>query len=211
MTVNGNGAGELEIALRRLGRGDHQAMVNQSLRGLAVRATTEGLLDVAYTYVDSPFGRLLVATTPKGLVRVAYPEDDPDDVLDELAVSISPRVLRADAQLDPVARQLDQYFGGGRTHFEVDVDWRLTTDFARTILRGVTEVDYGNTTSYGDLAARVGSPGAPRAAGNALGANPMPIVVPCHRVVRADGALGGYTGGTDRKQYLLDLESALAA
>ena len=177
---------------------------------LAERAAEEGLLDVAYTSVDSPLGALVVAATPKGLVRVSYTEfRGEDDVLEDLARRVSPRVLEAPAKLDPVRRELDEYFEGRRTSFDVPIDWSLTRGFTRGVLQATARIPFGATSSYGQIAARAGSPRASRAAGNALGANPMPVVVPCHRVLRTGGALGGYTGGLHRKEFLLRLEGRL--
>jgi methylated-DNA-[protein]-cysteine S-methyltransferase len=176
---------------------------------LAERAAGEGLLDVAYAGVDSPLGTLTVASTPRGLVRVAYlPEED---VVEELAAMLSPRVLKVPARLDEVRRELDEYFAGRRREFELEIDWSLTRGFTRRVLQVTSRIDYGALRSYAEVAARAGSPRAVRAAGNALGANPIPVVVPCHRVVRTGGALGGYTGGVERKEFLLGLEGTLSA
>jgi methylated-DNA-[protein]-cysteine S-methyltransferase len=176
---------------------------------LAERAAGEGLLDVAYAGVDSPLGPLTVASTPRGLVRVAYlPEDD---AVEELATRLSPRVLKVPARLDEVRRELDEYFAGRRREFELEIDWSLTRGFTRRVLQATSRIDYGALRSYAEVAARAGSPRAVRAAGNALGANPIPVVVPCHRVVRTGGALGGYTGGVERKEFLLGLEGTLPA
>ena len=180
-------------------------------RRVVLRAAAEGLADVAYGWADSPFGRLLVAATPRGLVRLAYEYEPHDLVLEELAESISPRVLEVPGRLDEVRRQLEQYFGGGRDRFDVPVDWALVTDgFPRRVLRATARVPYGRVTTYRDVARRAGSPRAARAAGNALGSNPIPIVVPCHRVIRSGGELGGYGGGgPERKAFLLRLEGAV--
>jgi len=174
---------------------------------LADRAARERLLDVAYASVDSPLGPITVASTPRGLVRVAYMP--PDQVIGELAAKLSPRVLEVPAQLDEVRRELDEYFAGQRHEFELEIDWSLTRGFTRRVLQATAKIDYGAVRSYAQVAAQAGSPRAVRAAGNALGANPMPIVVPCHRVVRTGGALGGYTGGIERKQHLLGIEGSL--
>ena len=177
---------------------------------LSGRAETEGLVDVAYTSVDSPLGPLLVAASPKGLVRVSYTDPrGPDHVIEELAERISPRVLEAPARLDPVRRELDEYFAGRRTEFETPIDWSHLAGFTREVLRATARIAFGETSTYAGVALRAGSPRAMRAAGNALGANPMPVIVPCHRVLRTGGALGGYTGGIERKEYLLRLEGAL--
>jgi len=180
------------------------------LRGrLAAAAEAEGILDVAYRTVDTPVGPLLLAATERGLVRVAYPNQGHDAVLQALADRISPRVLHAPARLDPVARQLDDYFAGRRRRFDVPLDWRLSTGFRSTVLHHLaTDVDYGRTASYAALAALAGNPRAVRAVGTACATNPLPVVVPCHRVVRSDGAIGNYAGGIEAKRTLLDLEAA---
>jgi methylated-DNA-[protein]-cysteine S-methyltransferase len=181
------------------------------LADLAARAEASGLLDVAYASLDSPLGRLLVAVTPRGLVRVAYENEGGDDaVLSELAERLSPRVLYAPARTDAVRRELEEYFGGGRREFSTPVDWSLVRGFAQGVLRATAKVPFGQVTSYGRMADAAGSPRASRAAGNALGSNPIPIVVPCHRVLHAGGGLGGYAGGLERKRYLLTLEGVLA-
>ena len=172
----------------------------------AARAADDGLIDVAYAEVDSPLGRLVAASTPRGLVRLSYADERVDDVLRDLAARVSPRVLEAPGRLDEVRRELDEYFGGRRRGFEVPVDWRLTRGFGRRILRATARIPYGKLATYRVVASRAGNERAVRAAGNALGANPIPIVVPCHRVVRTGGGLGGYTGGLHRKRFLLELE-----
>jgi len=179
------------------------------LERLAARADAEGLVDVAYTSVDSPFGALLAATTKRGLVRLAYPDEGADAVVDDLARRVSPRVIEVPARLDEIRRELDEYFEGGRRRFDVGIDWSLTDGFARRVLQATHRIPFGQLRTYGEMAARAGSDRAARATGNALGSNPIPIVVPCHRVVRAGGHLGGYTGGTDRKRLLLRIEGAL--
>jgi methylated-DNA-[protein]-cysteine S-methyltransferase len=179
-------------------------------RRLAERAAADGLLDVAYASVDSPLGPLVVATTPRGLVRVAYTElGSQDEVLEDLAARVSPRVLEAPARLDEPRRELDQYFAGDRTDFDLPIDWSILRGFTLKVLRETARIDFGELRSYADVASAAGSPRAVRAAGNALGANPLPVVVPCHRVIRTGGALGGYTGGLERKEFLLRLEGAL--
>jgi methylated-DNA-[protein]-cysteine S-methyltransferase len=176
---------------------------------LAAAAEAEGILDVAYRTVDTPVGPLLLAATEQGLVRVAYPNQGHDAVLQALADRISPRVLHAPARLDPVVRQLDDYFAGRRRRFDVPLDWRLSTGFRSTVLHHLaTDVDYGRTASYAALAALAGNPRAVRAVGSACATNPLPVVVPCHRVVRSDGAIGNYAGGVEAKRTLLDLEAA---
>jgi methylated-DNA-[protein]-cysteine S-methyltransferase len=178
------------------------------LKSLARRAAAEDLVDVAWTTTDSPVGELLLAATRAGLVRVSF--WDEDNVLDELAARLSPRVLALPGRLDPVRRQLDEYFEGRRRHFDVEVDWSLSHGFRRQALTVLAnEVGYGQLVTYKELAERTGSPKAVRAAGSACATNPIPIVVPCHRVVRTGGGLGGYGGGLDAKRLLLTLEGAL--
>jgi methylated-DNA-[protein]-cysteine S-methyltransferase len=179
------------------------------LMRLADRAEAEGLLDVAYATTDSPFGPLLLARTPRGLVRVSLPAYDPDEALEELAARISPRVLEAPAQLDEVRRQLDLYFAGRLTEFDLPLDWSLTEGFRGKVQRAIYGIPYGETRSYMQLAASAGNERAVRAAGSACGTNPIPIVVPCHRVLRTGGALGGYGGGLPMKEALLEMEGVL--
>jgi methylated-DNA-[protein]-cysteine S-methyltransferase len=175
------------------------------------RVAGAGLLDVAYATVDSPLGPLVVAVTPRGLVRLAYTQSrDEGEVLEDLAGKLSPRILEAPERLDDVRRQLDEYFEGRRVDFEVPIDWSLTHGFTGMVLRQTARIGYGKTSTYAEVAGRAGSPRAVRAAGNALGSNPIPVVVPCHRVLRTGGALGGYTGGVERKEFLLRLEGVLA-
>jgi methylated-DNA-[protein]-cysteine S-methyltransferase len=180
-----------------------------SLERFADRAAAEGLLDVAYATTDSPFGRLLVACTPRGLVRVGLPAYDPDETLEELATRISPRVLEAPARLDEVRRQLGLYFEGKLTEFDLPLDWQLTAGFRARVQRAIARIPYGQTRSYTEVARSAGNGRAVRAAGTACGSNPIPIVVPCHRVLRTGGALGGYGGGLPMKESLLRLEGAL--
>ncbi|HEX6655745.1 MAG TPA: methylated-DNA--[protein]-cysteine S-methyltransferase [Candidatus Limnocylindria bacterium] len=177
---------------------------------LGRRAADAGLADVAYGSMDSPVGDLLVAVTERGLVRVAFSSEVADDVLAELASRVSPRVLRLPARTDEVRRELDEYFAGSRRRFDVPVDWSLVRGFAQGVLRATARVPFGQTTTYRQMAEAAGSPRASRAAGNALGSNPIPIVVPCHRVLHSGGGLGGYAGGLDRKKALLTLEGVLA-
>lgn len=179
------------------------------LQRLANRASDEGLLDVAYTTADSPFGTLLLAATPRGLVRVGLPAYDPDETLNELAARISPRVLEAPARLDRVRRELDLYFEGKLTDFDLPLDWQLTDGFRRKVQRAIARIPYGQTRSYMDMARSAGNERAVRAAGTACGANPLPIVVPCHRVLRSGGGLGGYGGGLPMKRALLEMEGVL--
>jgi methylated-DNA-[protein]-cysteine S-methyltransferase len=177
-------------------------------KGLVERAEREGLLDVAYAELDSPIGPLAVAGTSRGLVRLAYM---PADVMaEELATKLSPRVLRSPARLDDVRRELDEYFEGKRTDFDVPVDWSLSHGFFRRVLERTARIGYGHVGTYAQVAKEAGSPRAVRAAGNALGSNPVAIVVPCHRILRTSGGLGGYGGGLERKEFLLKLEGVIA-
>ena len=176
---------------------------------LARRAAHEGVLDVAHGVADSPLGPLTVIVTDHGLVRLSYSQEAVDEQLDELAARISPRVLASPERTDAVRRQLDEYFSGRRRGFDVQIDWRLVRGFAAQVLRAAARIPFGSVSSYREVAAEAGSPNAYRAAGNALGSNPIPIVVPCHRVLHAGGGLGGYTGGLERKRFLLHLEGVL--
>ena len=178
---------------------------------LARRASAARLLDVAYASIDSPLGELTVFVTPRGLLRVAYDNDGGDAVVAEVAERVSPRILRAPARTDEARRQLDSYFASNRRTFDLPIDWSLVHGFARGVLLATAQLPFGETSTYGRMARAAGSPRAARAAGNALGSNPIPIVVPCHRVLHADGTLGGYSGGLDRKRILLALEGSLPA
>ena len=171
---------------------------------LSAAAEDAGLLDVAYRPVPTPVGELLLAATPQGLVQVSYA--DPEQALAELAQAVSPRVLRDGNRLDEPRRQLDEYFAGTRRGFDLPLDLRLSTGFRRRVLDQLRGIDYGSTRSYADVAAAAGSPRAVRAVGSACATNPLPVVVPCHRVVRSDGSPGGYAGGPEAKRLLLELE-----
>jgi len=185
----------------------HAGVPQRVLDGIAARAERDGLVAVAYGQADSPFGPLTVAATERGLALLAYPEVELDGVLERLARAISPRVLEAPARIDPIRRELDEYFERRRREFEIAVDWALMRrGFATAVLEATAAIPYGETVSYREIAARAGSPKAFRAAGNGLGSNPIPIVVPCHRVLASSGGLGGYTGGLDRKRALLEIE-----
>ena len=175
---------------------------------LGLAAEAEGLLDVAYTTIDSPLGPLLLAATPKGLVRVAYDVEDHDRVLDTLSQRLSPRVLRAPRRLEAAARELDEYFSRQRRVFDLPLDLSLSKGFRQLVQRHLPEIGYGQTRTYRQVAELVGNPGAVRAVGTACATNPLPVVVPCHRVLRADGTPGGYVGGPGAKQALLSLEAA---
>jgi methylated-DNA-[protein]-cysteine S-methyltransferase len=175
---------------------------------LVVAAGERGLLDVSYRTLDSPVGTLLLAATPNGLVRVAFDCEGHDAVLARLAGVISPRILQDPGRLDDVARQLDEYFAGRRRRFDVPIDLQLARGFRRTVVEHLRRVAYGTTASYSALAAAAGSPRAVRAVGSACARNPLPVVVPCHRVVRSDGSIGQYGGGPAAKRLLLALEAA---
>ena len=174
---------------------------------LVVAAEADQLLDVAYRAVDSPVGTLLVAATDQGLVRVAYEREDHDHVLQGLSELISPRILRAPRRLDQVARQLSEYFAGERRDFVLPLDFRLAHGFRRAVLAHLVMINYGHTETYAEVAAATGHARAVRAVGTACATNPMPVVVPCHRVLRSDGKLGGYVGGLEVKAALLSLEA----
>jgi methylated-DNA-[protein]-cysteine S-methyltransferase len=175
---------------------------------LAVAAQRDGILDVAYRTIDSPVGPLLLAATEAGLVRIAYASEDHDAVLQALADRISPRVLNAPARLDGAARELDEYFAGQRRGFELPLDWQLSGGFRRAVLSHLGEIGYGQTASYAAVAALAGNPKAVRAAASACATNPLPLVVPCHRVIYSDGRMGRYLGGPEAKRALLLLEAA---
>ena len=191
--------------LRSLGarRDDPSERASADFAALAAR---KGLIDVSYVTLPSPFGTLLVATTDRGLVRLAYPDEHPDAVLQELSDRISPRVLESPLRTDEVRRELEDYFEQRRRGFDLNVDLSLVGGFAKRVLQATSRIPYGAVSTYREVAATAGSPRGFRAAGNALGSNPVPIVVPCHRVLRSGGGLGGYTGGLDRKEFLLRLE-----
>ena len=198
----------IEQALREQAPADTPAPLPE----IETAAAAAGLLDVAYATFDSPIGRLLLARTPRGLARIAYLDDGGEDsVLQGLAARLSPRLLAAPRQLDEPRRELAQYFAGRRREFELRLDWQLTRGFGRRVLQATAAIPYGSVSSYQQVAATAGSPRGSRAAGNALGANPLPIVVPCHRVLRSGGGIGGYTGGLDRKRTLLQVERGAPA
>lgn len=175
---------------------------------LATAAEPAGLLDVAYRTIETPVGTLLLAATPAGLVRVAFDVEDHDAVLARLATALSPRILRAPARLDAAAHQIDEYFAKRRTAFEIPVDLSLAEGFRRSVIEHLRDIAYGRRESYADVAAAVGSPRAVRAVGTACAHNPLPVVIPCHRVVRSDGSTGQYVGGPQAKTALLELEAA---
>jgi methylated-DNA-[protein]-cysteine S-methyltransferase len=189
--------------------------LDRAVQGLLARAERDGLIDVAYAMVDSPFGELLVARTNRGVVRVALPiEGDrrrpPEEVLEELAAGVSPRVLESPKRLDEERRELEQYFEGRRRKFDLPVDWALyPAGFRGRALRAVARIPYGKVKTYAEIAKQAGNPRAFRAAGTACGTNPVPLIVPCHRVIQSGGGIGQYGGGPEMKQALLDLEGAL--
>jgi methylated-DNA-[protein]-cysteine S-methyltransferase len=208
---------EIENALRE-GPGDMEPSatrvdIREQAAAVAARLTerivADKLADIGFGPVDSPFGVLHAAATRRGLVRLAFPEESLDSLLEGLAGRLSPRIVRSPGSLDPVRRELEEYFAGRRRRFDLKLDWSLITPFARRILRKTAAIPYGGHLSYAEVAAEAGSPRGARAAGNALGSNPIPIVIPCHRVLHSGGGLGGYGGGLDRKRFLLELEGAL--
>jgi methylated-DNA-[protein]-cysteine S-methyltransferase len=186
-----------------------KAATNTTIDRFKARAAEEGLLDVAYTTIDSPFGPLLLAKTRRGLVRVGLPNQDQDQLLVDLADRVSPRVLEAPGELEEVRRELELYFEGKLDRFDLPLDWRLSGGFRQRVLRAINRIPYGQTRSYTEMARKAGNERAVRAAGTACGSNPIPLVVPCHRVLRTGGTLGGYGGGLPMKQALLELEGVL--
>jgi methylated-DNA-[protein]-cysteine S-methyltransferase len=203
---------QLEKMLKQAPTG---ADLDRAVQGLLARAERDGLIDVAYAHVDSPFGDLIVARTGRGVVQVALPthggnKQSEDDVLEHLAKLVSPRVLESPSRLDEERRELDEYFEGRREHFDVPVDWSLTPKgFRNRALHAVARIPYGRTKTYAEIAKAAGNPRAFRAAGTACGHNPVPLIVPCHRVVQSGGGVGNYGGGPEMKRALLDLEGAL--
>lgn len=186
-----------------------KSATDTAMNEFKARAAAEGLLDVAYVRADSPFGPLLLAQTKKGLVRVGLPNQDQDELLVDLADRVSPRVLEAPAELDAVRRELDLYFEGKLERFDLPLDWSLSDGFRLRVQRAIARIPYGQTRSYTEVAAKAGNERAVRAAGTACGSNPIPLVVPCHRVLRSGGALGGYGGGLPMKRALLEMEGVL--
>jgi methylated-DNA-[protein]-cysteine S-methyltransferase len=203
---------QLEKMLREAPSG---ADLDRAVQGVLARAERDELVDVAYAPVDSPFGKLLVARTNRGVVRLALPQhrghqQSEEEVLESLARFISPRVLESPKRLDEERRELEAYFEGKRDHFDVPVDWSLTPPgFRNRALHAVARIPYGKTRTYGEIAKQAGNPRAFRAAGTACGSNPIPLIVPCHRVVQSGGGVGNYGGGPEMKRALLDLEGAL--
>jgi len=208
MTIRQRGAGDDDLFAGLPEIDDEEEAIQRLHERLVSSAETAGLLDVAFRTLDSPVGTLLLAATERGLVRIAYAREDHDLVLDRLARDVSPRILHAPGRLDTVARALDAYFAGRRAAFDVPLDFQLAHGFRRVVLACLPQIGYGKTASYTTIAAAAGSPKAVRAVGTACATNPLPIVVPCHRVVRSNGAIGQYVGGPDAKQALLTLEAA---
>ena len=201
--------GALERSLRAARATSDPAALQRLRRGLAEEAARADLIDVAFERHETPLGTIVVGATRDGLVRIGLPSEDEGEVLQQLADRLSPRVLRASSEaLVLTRRQLDEYFAHVRRGFDIPLDWRLATGFRREVLRATAAIPYGETSSYRDVATRAGSPNAVRAAGTALATNPLPIVVPCHRVLRTGGGLGQYRGGPDAKAALLALEGA---
>ncbi len=195
-------ADELEQALREVSPGPPPEVLD----ALARRADREGLVDVAYAVHDTPLGPVMLAATGEGLVMLSYVEDGLEPRLERLAREVSPRVVELPSRLDRGRRELEEYFAGSRRGFDLPIDWRLIRGFTRAVLERTAAIPFGGVSTYGAVAADAGSPRGSRATGNALGSNPIPIVIPCHRVLRSGGAIGGYTGGVERKRFLLDLE-----
>lgn len=201
---------DIESALKRAGKRRYESEAEQAARRLADDASEHGLVDVTFTRMDTPVGPILLAATRRGLVRISFGRfSDPESFAAELTV-LSPRVLEAPGYFDAIKSELDEYFEGRRTSFELPIDWSLTGGFSRRVLERTARIPYGEVSTYRDVAAAAGSPRGARAAGNALGANPIPIVVPCHRVLHSGGGLGGYGGGLENKEFLLRLEGAIS-
>ncbi len=200
----GDGEEEMERTLRAALQAGAGAVAPPSI---VDAAAATGLLDVAYARVDSPVGTLVLATTPQGLARLAYVDEGQEEaIMEDIAARLSPRMLSAPRRLDEPRRELDEYFAGRRRAFDLTLDLRLLSDFTRRVLRATAEIPYGKVATYKEVATAAGSPRGFRAAGNALGSNPLPIVLPCHRVLHSGGGLGGYTGGLERKRVLLTIE-----
>jgi methylated-DNA-[protein]-cysteine S-methyltransferase len=196
----------IESRLRR--RDDEGAAAERAARAFRERAADEDLIDIAYGWVDTPVGRMLAAATGAGLLRLGFDSERVDVTLAELARKVSPRILQDERRLETIRRQLGEYFEGRRKVFEMPLDRSLIHGFHGLVLAATERIPYGEVSTYREVAERAGNPRASRAAGNALGSNPIPIVIPCHRVLRTGHGLGGYGGGLDRKQLLLDLEGA---
>jgi methylated-DNA-[protein]-cysteine S-methyltransferase len=195
---------ELTHALQTAGRARPEDEARQSAARFVAGVADE--VDIAYTDIDSPIGPLLGVATQRGLLALLFHRGDEDQFLDRIARDVSPRMLEAPRRLDPVRRELDEYFAGDRRHFDVQLDWTLSKGFRRKVLEVTNRIPYGSTSTYRVVADKAGSPRGARAAGNALGSNPIPVIVPCHRVLHSTGGLGGYGGGLENKELLLRLE-----
>ncbi|MDX6671361.1 MAG: methylated-DNA-[protein]-cysteine S-methyltransferase [Solirubrobacteraceae bacterium] len=205
-----SGPDSLETALGRAAATPVSDVARDAARRFSAHAAESGAADVAYALEPSPLGELFVATSRRGLLEIGFHPLEVREYLEQIADRVSPRILEAPGRLDAVRRQLDDYFAGRRTEFELPLDWSLARQgFGRRVLDATARIPFGGALTYTEIAARAGSPKAIRAAGSALGANPIPIVVPCHRVLRTGGALGGYGGGVDRKRWLLEHEGAI--
>jgi methylated-DNA-[protein]-cysteine S-methyltransferase len=204
------GVRDIENALTRAGRRSYATESELAARKLAEHAADGGFVDVAYTTIESPVGPIMLASTRRGLVRIAFGKSlNVEGFVGELAAGISPRVVESAAWFDAIRRELEEYFHGRRTRFDLPLDWSLTGGFGRRVLQATARIPYGAVSTYRDVARQAGNGLAYRAAGNALGANPIPLVVPCHRVLHSGGGLGGYGGGLEVKEFLLRLEGAL--
>jgi methylated-DNA-[protein]-cysteine S-methyltransferase len=197
---------ELERFLGSVGGEALGAAAERAAAGVAAAAGREGLIDIALARIDSPLGPLVALGTERGLLMLSYADESLDARLERAAARVSPRILEAPARLDPARRELEEYFSGTRRAFGIPIDWSLISGYARAVLEATNAIPYGGAMSYAEVSAAAGNPRGARATGNALGSNPIPIVIPCHRVLRSGGALGGYTGGTERKRFLLALE-----
>ena len=205
--MSGSDLTAIERALRESAPVAGEAAAEAAAAGLATRADEAGVLDVAWSTLDTPVGEMLVASTRRGLVRVGLPRESFDEVLEGLAARVSPRLLELPARTDEARRELDEYFAGDRRNFDLPLDWRLARGgFSGRVLHNLRRIPYGRAITYAEAAAKAGNPRGSRAAGNACGSNPIPVVVPCHRVVRTGGAVGNYGGGPEMKRFLLDLE-----
>jgi methylated-DNA-[protein]-cysteine S-methyltransferase len=201
---------EIERALKRAAGRSYAAEAERAAEALTERAALDGLLDVAYMRDETPVGPIMLAATRRGLVRISFGRSlDAESFVNGLASAISPRVFEAPSYFDAVRKELDEYFQGRRTKFDLPLDWSLTGGFRRRVLKRTARIPYGEVSTYREVAADAGNVRAVRAAGNALGSNPIPIVVPCHRVLRTGGGLGGYGGGVEVKEFLLRLEGAI--
>jgi methylated-DNA-[protein]-cysteine S-methyltransferase len=194
---------------RAAARAEPERRSRALVSALGDAAARDGLVDVALGTLDSPVGELLVAVTPRGVVYVAFESQDRDELLATFSRRLSPRILTSAKATDPARRELSEYFTGGRRQFDLPLDRRLMTPFARQVLAATTKVEFGHVSTYGQIAKRIGRPSASRAVGAALGSNPIPIVVPCHRIVGVGGRLTGYAGGLDRKERLLIFEGSI--